>query len=109
MNWNRVRQNMRDDGATEEEIEQRIDELLDQDRSEPEGPTGAFKYKLPECVAVHKFMGVYTADQMQSAYQSGRDAMRYEAAQACIAIALAPSNCTLGVAIECAQKVRALK
>ena len=34
MNWNRVRTLMREDGASEEEIEQRIDELLDQDRSE---------------------------------------------------------------------------
>jgi hypothetical protein len=42
MNWNRVKQLMRDDGATEEEIEQRIDELLDQDRAEPE-PVGDLK------------------------------------------------------------------
>jgi hypothetical protein len=38
MNWQRVRNQMREDGMTHEEIEQRLDELLDQDRAEDEAP-----------------------------------------------------------------------
>ena len=32
-----------------------------------------------------------------------------EAAAACTAIAVAPSNCVLGVAINCADKIRSMK
>ncbi len=38
MNWNRVKEQLRNDGLTYEEIEARLDELLDQDRAEDEAP-----------------------------------------------------------------------
>jgi hypothetical protein len=38
MNWNRIKEQLRNDGLTHEEIEARLDELLDQDRAEDEEP-----------------------------------------------------------------------
>ena len=41
--------------------------------------------------------------------QQCRDAALEEAVSACVAIAVAPSNVVLGVAITCADKIRGLK
>ena len=45
----------------------------------------------------------------QALIDRGRKEMREECVRACIDIATAPSNCTLGVAIDCADKIKSIK
>lgn len=47
MNWNNVRRQLQNDGLSHEEIEARLDELLDQDRAEPEPNQGEKNAGLP--------------------------------------------------------------
>ncbi len=63
MNWNNVRRQMRDNGMTPEEIEQRIDELLDRDRPEDEPPKTTCAASSRQVGGTHyKGMGIQVWD-----------------------------------------------
>jgi len=52
---------------------------------------------------------LYTAKEVLELCESSRSVALEEAAGACIAIAIAPSNCILGAAMNCADAIRKLK
>jgi len=51
----------------------------------------------------------YTEDQLVDYGKACREAALEEAAGVCIVIAIAPSNCILGAAMNCADAIRKLK
>jgi len=51
----------------------------------------------------------YTEDQLVEYGKACREAALEEAAGVCIAVAIAPSNCILGAAMNCADAIRKLK
>lgn len=74
-------------------------------------------YKLPEptpCGYISKTEFFYTEDQMQQAYQAGRDAMRDEAVKACeveadIQWATGGDGTGITASKLCAKEIRAIK
>lgn len=52
---------------------------------------------------------IFTPYEMNEFVRLVRERVLDEAAAACTAIAIAPSNCVLGVAITCADAIRSLK
>jgi len=52
---------------------------------------------------------LYTAKEVLELCEASRSVALEEATGACIAIAIAPSNCILRVAMNCADAIRSLK
>jgi len=51
----------------------------------------------------------YTAKEVLELCEAARSVALEEAAGVCISIAIAPSNCILGAAMNCADAIRSLK
>jgi len=55
------------------------------------------------------YFDCFDKQQMIDYGKACREAALEEAANACIAVAIAPSNCILGAAMNCADAIRKLK